>query len=242
MPDVIVCCVKWGAKYPPLYVNRLCSMVGRHLSQPHRFVCLTDHPNGFDPRIETIALPKGLAGYWNKISLFKAGLLPAGATIVYLDLDVVIVGPIHFLLDDPGGLVVIREWGRASGAYNSSVMRFEAGEHAFVFDSFYPGAAEIVGSGRYVGDQDWIAEQAPQAKSFPKGKIVSYKRDLGSHALPLAKSLRLDFLLKAPRFMTVSPTPGAAIVVFHGKPDPEDVMDSSYGPWKRAPFVKQHWR
>jgi hypothetical protein len=42
--------------------------------------------------------------------------------------------------------------------------------------------------------------------------------------------------------MTVSPPEGAAIVVFHGKPDPEDVMDAPYGPWKRAPFVKEHWR
>jgi hypothetical protein len=242
MPEVVVCCVKWGTRYPALYVNRLHRMVARHLVRLHRFVCLTDDPNGLDPGIETIALPADLPGYWNKLSLFKAGLLPAGATIIYLDLDVVIVGSIDFLLDDPGGLVVIREWGTVSGAFNSSVMRFEAGRHPFIFNRFYPWAAEIISSSRYIGDQDWIAEQVPEAKSFPKGKIVSYKRDLRSHALPFAKSLRLDFLVKAPRFMTVSPPSEAAIVVFHGKPDPEDVMESSYGPWKRAPFVKEHWR
>ena len=64
-----------------------------------------------------------------------------------------------------------------------------------------------------------------------------------SHVLPMAKKLGLDFSwIKAPGWMEVSPPEGASIVVFHGKPDPEDVMDAPYGPWKRAPFVKEHWR
>jgi hypothetical protein len=240
---ILVCCVKWGTKYPPHYVNRLRRMVGRHLAQPHRFICLTDDPAGLDAEVETIALPEGLTGYWNKISLFKQDLFDPGATVLYLDLDVVIVGPIDFMLDDPGGLVVIRDWLTVSGAFNSSVMRFEAGAHAFIYDRFRPSADEIVASGRYIGDQDWIYEQVPNAKSFPAGKIVSYKRDINSHVCLRARKLRLEFRwLRAPHFMTVAPPQGAAIVVFHGKPDPEDVMDAPYGPWKRAPFVKEHWR
>ena len=240
---VIVCCVKWGTKYPPLYVNRLRNMVARHLSHAHEFVCLTEDPAGLATDIRTLALPGGPIGFWNKISLFRRDLFEPGATIVYLDLDLVIVGAIDFLLEQPGGLVVIRDWGTIRGAFNSSVMRFNAGEYSFVHDHFHPRAEEIVASGRFNGDQDWIAAEVPDAKSFPAGKILSYKRDLNSNALPLAKKLGLDFSwLKAPRSMTVEVPPGASIIVFHGKPDPEDVIDSSYGLWKRAPFVKEHWR
>ena len=33
-----IICMKWGTKYGPEYVNRLRSMVRRHLKRPHRFV------------------------------------------------------------------------------------------------------------------------------------------------------------------------------------------------------------
>ena len=155
----------------------------------------------------------------------------------------VIVGSLDFLLEDPGGLCVIRDWIAKSNAFNSSVMRFEADALGFVYERFIPHSAEIVASGRYVGDQDWILDQVQgEAKSFPVGKIVSYKMDLNSHVWPRARKLGLSRWVKAPRFMTVALPAGASIVVFHGKPDPEDVMDSPYGPWKRAPFVKECWR
>ena len=35
-----VLCIKWGSKYSADYVNNLYSMVERHLSLSHRFVCL----------------------------------------------------------------------------------------------------------------------------------------------------------------------------------------------------------
>jgi hypothetical protein len=241
--EIVVCCIKWGTKYPSHYVNRLRRMVERNLAHPHRFVCLTEHATGLDQDIETMALPGGLTGYWNKLSLFRNDLFEPGATLLYFDLDLVIVGPIDFLLDDPGGLCVIRDWETVSGAFNSSVMRFEAGAFSYVHERFRGQAETIVASGNYIGDQDWIAEQVPDAKSFTAGKIVSYKVDLPAHVWLRARKLRLPLRwLKAPRFMTVALPPTAAIVVFHGKPDPEDVMDSSYGPWKRAPFVKEHWR
>ena len=126
---------------------------------------------------------------------------------------------------------------------NSSVMRFEAGAFAQVYERFAARAEAIVASGDYPGDQDWIFTEIPDARYFSRERIVSYKKDLPSHILPLAKKLSLDFRwIKAPRFMTVAPSSEASIVVFHGKPDPEDVMNAPYGPWKRAPFVKEHWR
>ena len=238
----IVCCVKWGTKYPALYVNRLRSMVQRHLSHSHDFVCLTEDPAGLEADIGTLPLPEGYAGFWNKISLFRRDLFEPGRTALYFDVDLVIVGPLDFLLDGSADLAIVRAFG-ANHGFNSSVMRIRSGALPHVYERFAADAEAIVASGRYAGDQNWIFRQVPDAALFPPGRIVSYKRDMNSHVLLMAKKLRLDFpWLKAPRWMTVSPPEGASIVVFHGKPDPEDVMDAPYGPWKRAPFVKEHWR
>jgi hypothetical protein len=239
----VVCCVKWGTKYPASYVNRLRSMVRRHLGRRHDFVCLTDDPAGLDPDIEAMPLPDtGYTGFWNKISLFRADLFAPGRTLLYLDLDIVIVGPLEPLLEGEGDLTILHGFSKNFG-FNSSVMRLRAGSSPHVYERFAANSEAILASGRYSTDQDWICEQFPDAALFPPGKIVSYKKDMNSHVLPLTKKLGLEFSwIKAPRWMTVNPPKGASIVVFHGKPDPEDVMDSPYGPWKRAPFVKEHWR
>jgi hypothetical protein len=240
--ELIVCCVKWGTKYPASYVNRLRRMVGRHLAAPHDFVCLTDDPAGLDPEIEALALPDRFEGFWNKVSLFRGDLFEPDATVLYFDVDIVVVGPLGFMLEGSADLTIIRAFS-ANPGFNSSVMRLKAGTLTRVYEHFAADAEAIVASGRFAGDQNWIYAEAPEAAVFPAGRIVSYKRDMPSHILPRAKKLGLDFAwLKAPRWMTVSPPPGASIVVFHGKPDPEDVMDAPYGPWKRAPFIKEHWR
>lgn len=58
MSEVVnVVCMKWGTKYPALYVNNLASMVKRNLTLPYRFVCFTDDPTGLDNDIETFPLP-----------------------------------------------------------------------------------------------------------------------------------------------------------------------------------------
>lgn len=237
----IICCVKWGTKYPAPYTNRLRRMVARHLSRPHDFVCLTDDPTGLDPGIDAIPLPdSGFKGFWNKVSLFRGDLFEPGRTVLYLDVDVVIVGPLEFLLEGEADLTIIRAFSRNEGV-NSSVMRFRAGSLTHVYERFAADAEAIVASGRFAGDQNWIGAEVPDAAHFPPGRIVSFKRDMPSHVFPRAKKLGFDSWLKAPRWMTVSPPPGASIVVFHGKPDPEDVMDAPYGPYKRAPFIREHW-
>ena len=45
-----VLCMKWGRRYDPDYVNKLYNMVRRNLTRAHRFLCLTDEPQGFARR------------------------------------------------------------------------------------------------------------------------------------------------------------------------------------------------
>ena len=53
-----IVCMKWGTRYPALYVNRLWSMIKRHTVRPTRLVCFTDDPTGVDPAVEVFPLPE----------------------------------------------------------------------------------------------------------------------------------------------------------------------------------------
>ena len=45
-------CLKWGTKYGPEYVNRLCESIRRSYHKPHRFLCYTDDPTQLRPQVE----------------------------------------------------------------------------------------------------------------------------------------------------------------------------------------------
>ncbi len=47
--------------------------------------------------------------------------------------------------------------------------------------------------------------------------------------------------MRAPARLDTPLPAGVAIVIFHGKPDPEDVAQQPYGLWKRASFVARNW-
>lgn len=241
-PEVLnVVCLKWGTKYGPEYVNRLYRMVARHLHRPFRFHCLTEDPSGLDAGIVPLPLTcaPGMSGWWYKLSLFTPEFFGLRGQLLYLDLDVVIVGNIDFLHDAPGDFVILRNWSR-NLMWNSSVMRFRTGAYARVWESFQVDAAGVMA--RCNGDQEWIFHCVPDAANWPVEKIVSYKKSLDSRAFPLLAKLGAERLgLRAPARLDTPLPDLAAIVVFHGKPDPEDVAQQPYGLWKRASFVARNW-
>jgi hypothetical protein len=237
-----IVCLKWGNKYPVDYVNRLYRMIAWHMHRPFRFHCLTEDANGLAAGIIPLPLDTsaGLAGWWYKLSLFRPDFFGLSGNILYLDLDLVIVGNIDFLHDLPGDCLIIRNWSR-NPMWNSSVMRFKAGGYPQVWQRFMENPESVMAGCN--GDQEWIFKCVPEAANWPAEKIVSYKKCLDSKAFPWLEKLGLGRLgLRAPAWMD-TPLPGdAAIVVFHGKPDPEDVATRSYGLWKRASFVQRHWQ
>lgn len=237
-----VVCLKWGNKYPAEYANRLFRMVARHLTRPHVFYCLTEDATGLDPGIVPLALERspGLTGWWYKLSLFRSDFYGLQGNILYLDLDLVIVDNIDFTADMPGDFLVIRNWSR-NLMWNSSVMRFKAGKYGQIWQRFCESPEAVMS--RCNGDQEWIFHCVPEAGNWPGNKIVSYKKSLDSKAFPLLEKFGAARLgLKAPMWMDTRLPEGAAIVVFHGKPDPDDVASRPYGLWKRASFVERHWR
>ena len=91
-----VLCMNWGTAYGPEYVNRLYSMVSRHITGQFRFVCYTDSKVGIRPEVECydcpevdIPSPKRNRG-WRKLCLFADQLPGLQGTVLFLDLDVVV--------------------------------------------------------------------------------------------------------------------------------------------------------
>ena len=237
-----VVCLKWGDKYPADYVNRLYKMVNRHLTRPFKFYCLTECKEGLLPAIHQLPLETSdLVGWWYKLSLFKKNFYGLEGDILYLDLDDVIVNNIDFLAEQPGDFLICIDW-TIELMWNSSVMRFQAGQHSHIWESFLENKESVLND--YNGDQEWIFECVPSAGNWPVEKVVSYKKSLKSKAYPLIDKLKrpeLESRLKALKWFDTKLPPAAAVVVFHGKPDPEDVADKPYGRWKRASFVNRFW-
>lgn len=183
--SLTIACVKIGQKYGPEYVRRLQAGVKRHLppNLGATFVCFTDIAV---PGVLSERLPTDLPGWWAKVGLFKLR-----EPMIYFDLDVVITGSLAPLLGWDG-FGVIKDWWLPG--YNSSVMCL-TGKEAHVWDNFAkdPNAAM---RHCYLGDQQWVTEQLPDAKTFPPHFFPSYKANKCFDA----------------------PPSDAIAVIFHGEP------------------------
>ena len=237
-----VICLKWGDKYPADYVNRLFNMVKHNLSQPFEFYCMTEDDKGLNSEIGILPLPDlGLRGWWYKLYLFKSEFHKLEGRVLFLDLDVVITGSIESLVAlAPINQLSISQDNKA-GFYNSSVMIYNIGQHAYIWDSFWAQKDYIIQY--YHGDQDWIQQVCLTANIIPKPQVVSFKYDCDSRARfgggALGKWIRKRGFLK-PRKESKVPE-GTVVVLFHGKPDPEDVMNDTYDKYRYSPWIKDYW-
>lgn len=195
-----VVCVKVGDKYGPDYVNRLGSMVRRHLSLDHTFRCVTDDPEGVDAEVLPVEEPY-LPGWWQKLTVFKPEPWGLEHPILFLDLDVVILGSLDDFAREDTDFAIIKDF--RYDCYNSSVFWLRPGSRPEVWTNFTMDVME-----RYPGDQNWITECVPDATLWPPEWMVSYKR-----------SIRRRLWLNRP------PPPDARVVVFHGYPKPHQVRD-----------------
>jgi hypothetical protein len=235
---VSVLCMKWGARYGADYVNRLQSMVARHLGLPHRFICLTDDPSGIRPEVACRPLPAiALADApphsgWRKLSCLAAELDDLRSPVLFLDLDLVIVAAIDALFAHPGAFCIIENWtqpGRGIG--NSSVFRYQAGAHRRVLEDFCADPARIIQD--YPNEQTYLTRAVGDVTFWPQSWCRSFKHD----CLP-ARPLRA---FKAARIPA-----DARIIVFHGEPKPPD---AARGLWPKSltglhpvSWIDEYWR
>ncbi len=219
MEDLNVVCLKWGTKFPPEYVNNLYRGVRRHLTVPHRFVCLTDDPEGLDPGVEVRPLLEDLPGWWNKLALFKPRLHDLTGTVLFFDLDMIVIRNIDALARYPGEFLAILAT-QGETEYWSGLLRFPVGRYSQLWEQFEPRKEEVIRE--IVGDQDWInacagnrhaqgvrsrrarllwPEVTPESsliEPLPRNWFSSYKRDLKGREDRLSRDTR--------------------VIVFHGVP------------------------
>jgi hypothetical protein len=241
-------CMKWGRRYGVEYANRIQSMVARNMTAPFRLVCFTDDSEGLDPAIDARPLPpfpgvpEQLAWTpWRKISLWNAALDAdlAGRDAVFLDLDVVVVGPLDdFFTHAPGAYVVIENWTKkGQGIGNTSVFRVKLGAHPEVYETFI---ADPVGVQKRDNIEQELISRLLEGEQvyWPQAWCRSFKEEL----IPAWPQ----------RFWTPAAFPAdARIVVFHGKPDPVDAAKGVWpSPWYKktyktirpAAWIDEHWR
>lgn len=164
--------------YDRSHVARLEAMVAKHLDEPYQFVCVDD---------------SDAPGWWAKVDLFKPGRFDG--RVLYLDLDVTVIGDLAPIAHYPAPFAIIKDWSRPG--FNSSVMSWQAGVGCGIYTEFGPHVIT-----RLAGDQDWINERMPSAAVFPLGWCVSYR----GHVRPRNR------------------VPASALVVcYHGWPKPWDV-------------------
>lgn len=209
---LIVVCVWWGTLYPVEYVEKLKNSVKRNLSIPHEFVCITDNevPEG----VTKIKPPLSDAnkGWWQKVGLFHSDLFPSDSRILYLDLDVVIVGSLDNIASAQEPFCMIENYGpnKAHAAHNSSVMVWTPNEKTHrIYNNFSPDImthlhGDQCAIWRVLRDDIW---------DFSQNWIVSYKYE----KIPQWKHADDD----------------TAIIVFHGQPKPADVIDQK---------IKDNWK
>jgi hypothetical protein len=239
-----VVCYKWGTVYPADEVNILKAMVDRNLTVPHAFHCITDDPSGLSSDIVVHGLPE-LPGFYKKIYAYSDDFLGLkGQTIAVLDIDLVILGNIDFLAQEPGRKFMVARDARDDARTHTAVFRLEVGSHSEVWEAYVkdPEGAELILPHRQDRDQVWAEAFVRDIGYFPREKIVSFKYDCRSESARIFGKVGAKFGLTTAHFGNAEPPSGAAIVSFHGQPLPRDVRDSRFLHYRRAPFVQQCWR
>jgi hypothetical protein len=153
----IVCVLRSNGKigYDASWVEKLQNAVSRHLTLPHRFICLSD----CDVPCERIPLEDVGQGWWAKMQLFRPNIF--NGPVLYFDLDTVICKNINDIIK-----LVEHEkfvmWYEADKKIHSSAMMWWNGDYSFLWDKYISKSTEFW-SEKYkevplLGDQGFVSE------------------------------------------------------------------------------------
>lgn len=244
-----ILCLKWGTRYPPLFVNRLYAGVKRHLCAPFRFVCATDDPSGLDPGVDAVPFPPPPDGWtrkwphiFAKLAVFKDGFAGLEGQVLFLDIDQIIAGDIDCFFDyKPGRFCIIRNWiewrkrifRAAPKIGNSSCFRFDAGKSDYIWQTFLRERDRALDRRFFRTEQAFMTHAAGEVEWWPEEWVRSFKR-----------SCQRVFPLNL--FLPPVPAPGARILCFHGNPDPDQAAAGFRGKHLNnrtlpAPWVSDLW-
>lgn len=229
-------CVIHGNMYSWDYVDRLYSMLSRHISKGIRLHVYTEATREVpQPYIKhelddwKISGPK--KSWWYKMQIFNSKY--HAGPLLYFDLDTVIIGNLDWLVNLPLNYFwTVRDfkylWKPSNYTVNSSIMWFNTKQFRFVWEDFSNKKLEKI-TASYRGDQDYITDAIPaaQRRFFEIDRVKSWRWQCLDGGYNFAQKRHL-----LPNTGTTVNQP-TSVLIFHGKPKPNEIND---------PVVVQHWQ
>jgi hypothetical protein len=217
--------------YLPKHVNTLRKAVARNMSEPHRFICVADSAEGFDPEVEVfitppeakeigeLRSPEGgrFPSCYRRLWNFSEGARAFGDRILCIDIDLVPVRDLVPIFDRAEPFVgwrPYRDWGRKL-RFGGGIYLLTPGAKTDVWTRFR--GAESARQARAAGfrgsDQAWISYRLAASEPY-------WGREAGIYSIR-------DMKGKEHRLPS-----DARLVQFNGPTKP----------WgSPLPWVKEHW-
>jgi hypothetical protein len=148
----------YGGAYNDAWIQKLQRSVAKHLSVPHRFVCLS---NSFIPHVDVIPLQNDWEGWWSKIEMFRPGLFKG--PVLSFDLDVTVLSSIDHMAGPFPNMMMLRDI--IPTINNSTCMWWDASDPAYgkIYETFKADPDGLkkkhhVFNTQSMGDQGFINE------------------------------------------------------------------------------------
>jgi hypothetical protein len=220
--------------FAPEHVNALRRMFTRHLSEPHRFVCVADSTKGFDAEVEVLPTPEAarrlgelrspegarFPSCYRRLWMFSDEARVLGERVLLVDIDLVVVAdlsPIFEPQQDFVGWRPFRDWGNQC-RFGGGIYMLTPGTRTQVWDDFqgHASIAKARAAGFRGSDQAWISYKL-------SGRETYWGRESGIYSI---RDFRLD--------QTQLPT-DARLVQMNGPSKPW------HSDAQRIPWISQHW-
>lgn len=238
MSDRINCaCVIHGDTYDWIYVERLYSMLTRHLSRPVRLHVYTEAHRAVPDHMVKHSLKEwpGISGpkksWWYKMQLFNPEHFVG--RMLYFDLDVVIVRNIDWIwgLSQKYFWAVhdFRHlWKPTWKGINSSMMFWEQNQFDHIWKDFTSKTLDYLVR-QYHGDQDYLNTVLDQShlRYISDQQVKSWRWQIKDGGMDTKTRV-----YQRPQAGSVL-DPLTSVVIFHGHPKPHEIDD---------PLVRDHWR
>ncbi|MFO1141214.1 MAG: glycosyl transferase [Amaricoccus sp.] len=233
-----VICISWGTKYGAPYVNRLYAMVARNITPPFSFTCFTDSAEGFRPEVRAeplppldVKMPTGTKGIWPKARLWSATLADLTGPVLFMDLDLVVVGSLDdfFSFGDPEDVILARNPNTPLERLGqTSIFRFPVGKLLPLQERFLADPQGVADT--YQFEQRYVTREAPGGVHFWPAPWVRHFR------YHCARPLPLNFFM-APRLPS-----DARVVIFPGALLPPHAIAGHWGRAYRPGSAAAHLR
>lgn len=238
MDPLKVVCWKWWDPnyrfndlfvYSADHVNRLYSMVKRHLHMSFDFLCVTDDPTDMHPEVQIVPLwddLREMGRCYRRLKAFSNAseiMELFGPRFVSIDVDVVITADITPLFSRTEPFIAWKDMNYSRAPYCGSLWMIDAGAFPEVWDSFHADTSpqECIEAGFRLGsDQAWMGYKIGYGKPM-------WDQEDGVYSFGVDIVKRHEGLLPD----------DARVVFFHGHCDPSQTSLQIMHPW-----IREHWR